>query len=163
MIQVRRLGHATLSTADLERGIAYYTDVIGLTLTHRERGRAILATKQGLEAIALEAGAPNVLVSLSFQVAPGTDLAALARAFGQEGLPCERRTVISPGIAEAVVFRDPKGTRIEIFSEYAFGDEDRRQSGIMPLKLGHVAYRVSDVEQMVRFYTEALGFRVSDW
>src|SRR5262249_34176844 len=33
----------------------------------------------------------------------------------------------------------------------------------MPLKLGHVAYRVSDVQQMVKFYTDVLGFRISDW
>ena len=33
----------------------------------------------------------------------------------------------------------------------------------MPLKLGHVAYRVNDVQQVVKFYTDVLGFRVSDW
>jgi catechol 2,3-dioxygenase-like lactoylglutathione lyase family enzyme len=33
----------------------------------------------------------------------------------------------------------------------------------MPLKLGHVAYRVDDVQKVVRFYTDVLGFRVSDW
>src|SRR5262249_16937321 len=31
------------------------------------------------------------------------------------------------------------------------------------LKLGHVAYRVLDVQQIVKFYSEVLGFRVSDW
>ena len=35
--------------------------------------------------------------------------------------------------------------------------------GIMPLKLGHVAYRVNDVPHVVKFYTDLLGFRVSDW
>ena len=32
MIQVRRLGHATLTTPDLGRQVAYYTEVVGLTL-----------------------------------------------------------------------------------------------------------------------------------
>ena len=41
--------------------------------------------------------------------------------------------------------------------------EDRSQVGVMPLKLGHVAYRVRDVQQVVRFYCDVLGFRVSDW
>jgi catechol 2,3-dioxygenase-like lactoylglutathione lyase family enzyme len=31
------------------------------------------------------------------------------------------------------------------------------------LKFGHVAYRVTDVQETVKFYTEMLGFRVSDW
>ncbi len=51
MIQVRRLGHATLTTPDLERQVAYYTQVIGLTLLERDAKRAFLASKQGLEAV----------------------------------------------------------------------------------------------------------------
>src|SRR5512132_1242586 len=86
MIQVRRLGHATLTTPDLERQIAYYTDVVGLTLLERDAKRAFFASKQGLEAVALEPGAPNALSRLAFQVAPGSDLAELARALGKQGV-----------------------------------------------------------------------------
>ena len=53
MIKVRRLGHATLTTPDLERQVAYYTDVVGLVLVERSQDRAFLACKLGLEAIAL--------------------------------------------------------------------------------------------------------------
>ncbi|HEY7666186.1 MAG TPA: VOC family protein, partial [Xanthobacteraceae bacterium] len=137
MIEVRRLGHATLTTPDLDRQLAYYTEIVGLTVIERAGGRAFLASRQGLEAIALEPGAPNALARLAFQVAPGTDLAAVARELAKHGLASERRRGISPGVAEAVVFKDPKGTLIEIFSEYAFAKDDARQAGIMPLKLGH--------------------------
>src|SRR6266545_2669474 len=163
MIQVRRLGHATLTTQDLDRQVDYYVEIVGLTLLDRDRNRAYLATKQGLEAIALEPGPPNALAKLSFQVAPGSDLAEIGRALARDGIKSERRSGISPGIAEAVVFTDPKGTLIEIFAEYAFAAEDRKQAGIVPLKLGHVAYRVKDVQGIVKFYTDVLGFRVSDW
>jgi catechol-2,3-dioxygenase len=163
MIQVRRLGHATLTTPDLDRQIAYYTEVVGLALTGRDERRAFLATKHGLEAIVLERGAPNALSALAFQVAPGSDLAAVARALGEEGIKTERRHEVSPGVADAVIFTDPKGTEIAIFSEYAFAADDERHVGVMPIKLGHVAYRVNDVANVVKFYTEILGFRVSDW
>ena len=56
MIQVRRVGHATLSTPDLERAIEYYNEVIGLNVVARDKNSAILATKVGLEAIALVKG-----------------------------------------------------------------------------------------------------------
>ena len=36
MIAVRRLGHATLTTPDLDRQVAYYTAVVGLTLVERD-------------------------------------------------------------------------------------------------------------------------------
>jgi len=163
MIQVRRLGHATLTTPDLERGIDYYTEIVGLRLTDRSQRRAVLATGQGLEAIVLEPGAPNALARLSFQIAPGSDLAHVARELSATGIKAERRSGISPGIREALVFVDPKGTLIEIFSEYEFAAEDPSPAAIVPLKLGHVAYRVSDVQEVVRFYTDLLGFRVSDW
>jgi len=163
MIEVRRLGHATLTTGDLGRQIAYYTEVVGLTLVERGAERAFLATGQGLEAIALEPGAPNALSRLAFQVAPGSDLGAVARELTKHGIASERRQGISPGVAEAVVFKDPKGTVIEVFADYRFAKEDRGLTGIMPIKLGHVAYRVDDVQRVVKFYTDVLGFRVSDW
>ena len=37
MLQVKRIGHATLTTPDLERQIDYYTRVVGLTVVARER------------------------------------------------------------------------------------------------------------------------------
>ncbi len=163
MIEVRRLGHATLTTPDLGRQIAYYTEVVGLTLVERGAERAFLATGQGLEAIALEPGAPNALSRLAFQVAPGSDLGAVARELTKHGIASERRQGISPGVAEAVVFKDPKGTVIEVFADYRFAKEDRGLTGIMPIKLGHVAYRANDVQRVVKFYTDVLGFRVSDW
>ena len=163
MISVRRLGHATLTTPDLARQVAYYIEVVGLTLVEREGTRAILASRQGLEAVALESGPPNALSRVAFQVAPGSDLGELGRELARHGVASERRSGISPGVADAIVFKDPKNTEIEIFSDYVFPPEDRSQGGIAPLKLGHVAYRVDDVERVVRFYTDVLGFRVSDW
>src|ERR1700752_5177233 len=72
MIEVRRLGHATLTTPDLDRQVAYYTAVVGLTLVERDAKRAFLASKQGLEAVALEGGPPNALSRLPLQGSPGT-------------------------------------------------------------------------------------------
>jgi catechol 2,3-dioxygenase-like lactoylglutathione lyase family enzyme len=163
MIDIRRLGHATLTTPDLERQVDYYTQVIGLTLIERDKDRAFLASKQGLEAVALERGDAAGLTRVSFQVAPGSDLRDVAGALEKEGLRTERRNTISPGVAQAITFTDPKGTLIDVFAEYSFAPEDRTQSNITPLKLGHVAYRVLDVQKVVRFYTDILGFRVSDW
>ena len=54
MIDVLRVGHATFTTPDLERQVAYYSDVLGLIVTERDKNRAFLATRTGLEAIALE-------------------------------------------------------------------------------------------------------------
>ena len=83
MIKVLRVGHATFTTPDIERQVAYYSDVLGLIVTERDKNRAFLATRTGLEAIALERGDKPDLTRLSFQVAPDADFAAYcARTVG---------------------------------------------------------------------------------
>ena len=49
MIKVLRVGHATFTTPDLEREVAYYSDVLGLIVTERDKNRAFLATRTGVE------------------------------------------------------------------------------------------------------------------
>jgi catechol 2,3-dioxygenase-like lactoylglutathione lyase family enzyme len=163
MIDVRRLGHATFSTRDLDREIVYWTEIIGLSLVARDGPRAFLATKLGQEAIALEAGDPGLLRRLAFQVAPGSDLGELGAALDRHGIKWERRSDTSPGVADAITFLDPKGTLIEVYADYRFAPDDGRQIGIMPVKLGHVAYRVNNPQKLTEFYCGVLGFRVSDW
>lgn len=163
MIHVRRLGHATLTTPDLERAVSYYTDILGLGVIEKDRKRAVLGTRTGFEAIELVQSDRMSLARLSFQVSPGSDLKDVARDLEGHGVKVERRNGVTPGITEAVSFADPKGTMIDVFSDYAFPADDGKQSTITLLKLGHVAYRVLDVQGVVKFYTDVLGFRVSDW
>ena len=163
MIKVKRLGHATLSTPDLEQQVDYYSRILGLSIIERTKDRAFLGTKQGFEAIELVRGAAGDLKRLSFQIAPGSDLGDVVKTLQKDGFKCERRRGVSPGIAEAVTFEDPKGTPIDLYAEYQFAKPDGIPSVFNILKLGHVAYRVLDVQEIVKFYCEVLGFRVSDW
>ena len=164
MIQVKRLGHATFTTPDLEEQIAYWTEVIGLALITRDANSAILGTRLGQESVALvRAPEKGELRSLAFQVKPGTDLGELAHRLQKEGIASEHRSGISPGVKDAIVFRDPKGTQIEVYAEYEFQPDDGKEQGIGPLKFGHVAYRVNDVQKITDFYCNMLGFKVSDW
>jgi catechol 2,3-dioxygenase-like lactoylglutathione lyase family enzyme len=163
MIKILRAGHATLTTPDLDREVDYYSDVLGLIVIARDKNHAFLATRTGLEAIALERGDRSELTRLSFQVAADADFATCARELSEHGIKSEQRNGISPGAARALTFTDLKGTVIELYSEYQFARDDGRQATITPLKLGHVAHRVDDVQKAVKFYTEIMGFRVSDW
>lgn len=163
MLQVKRLAHATLTTPDIVKQIEYYIEVLGLRAIERSRKRAVLATRTGSEAIVLEQGNKMGLPRLAFQVAPDSDLGELAVAVKEQGLKIERRSGITPGVADAITFEDPKGTLVEIFSNYDFPDIGESEPTLSVLKLGHVAYRCHDVQRVVKFYTELLGFRVSDW
>jgi catechol-2,3-dioxygenase len=163
MIKVRRLGHATISTPDIEGQVDYYNRLLGLSIIERSKDRVFLGSKQGMEAVELVRGEPNGLKRLSFQVAPGTDLGDVVKELQKDGIKCERRKGITPGVAEAVTFDDPKGTPVDVYAEYQFAKRDDTPSLFNILKLGHVAYRVLDVQKVVKFYCDVLGFKVSDW
>ena len=91
MLQVKRAGHSTLITPDIERMVDYFTSLVGLSLAAREKNRAILATKSGMEAIVLERGGAAEAPRLSLQIAPGSDLGEVASRLKQAGIKSERR------------------------------------------------------------------------
>jgi catechol 2,3-dioxygenase-like lactoylglutathione lyase family enzyme len=165
VIQVKRLGHATLCTPDLEQQIDYWTHVMGLALVERDANHCFLASNLGEESIALERGTEKgALRRIAFQVKPGCDLKEAGVKLSDAGIASEMRTDISPGVRKALAFRDPKGTLVELYADYAFAAEhDGNDAGISPIKFGHVAYRVKDVGKITKFYCDVLGFRESDW
>ncbi len=163
MIETKAVGHATFETPDLERMVDYYTQVLGLHISHRDAKRAILATHVGQEVVALESGTVARCKHISLQLSPGADLAAIASGLSaKENIRSERRSGITPGIADALTFTDPIGTTVELFTA---AQPVRRNEpiGIAPLKLGHIAFCCTDVKQQTDFYCRVLGFRVSDW
>lgn len=163
MLQVKRLGHVTLKTPDIERQVEYYIRVLGLCVADREKNRVILVTKFGQEAIVLTPGDHPVCERIALQIAPGSDLRAAAVKIRQVGLKCEQRSDITPGVGQAITFTDPKGTQLDIYADCSFTENDEYDVGIMTRKFGHVAFTTPDVKGVVAFYCDLLGFRVSDW
>jgi catechol-2,3-dioxygenase len=163
MIDVRRLGSASFKTTDLERALSYFGDLIGLSVVDKTTTRAVLATAQGQEAIVLERATESGLSKLSFQIAPSSDLGEATSFLRSKGVVAETASDLSPGVSRAVRFIDPHGTEIELFADYRFAGRDKRQSGVMPLKVGHVAAVAPEIGPVVRFYIECLSFRLSDW
>jgi catechol 2,3-dioxygenase-like lactoylglutathione lyase family enzyme len=62
-----------------------------------------------------------------------------------------------------VTFEDVKGTVMEVFKRDAFSHQKFQQKGVVPFKLGHVAFHCVDVKKVTKFYCDVLGFRESDW
>ena len=98
MLEIKRAGHSTLTTPDLERMLDYFTRIIGLSVAAREKNRVILATKSGIEAIVLEHGSAVDAPRLSLQITPGSDPDEVVSRLNNAGIKCERRSDITPGI-----------------------------------------------------------------
>jgi catechol 2,3-dioxygenase-like lactoylglutathione lyase family enzyme len=163
MINAKRFGHVTFESPDVERQIAYFTEVAGLVLAERENGHAYLATKLGDLVVKLEGGDAARCARLAFQVAPETDFKDIQKGVEAEGLRCQSRNDPAPGISQILAFEDPKGTVCEVFATQTKISKPQAVAGIGPIKLGHLAFVVPDPKPFADFYGRVLGFRVSDW
>jgi catechol 2,3-dioxygenase-like lactoylglutathione lyase family enzyme len=163
MIRVRKIAHASYETPDLEPQVAYYTDILGLALTAKEKDAAYLANTVDHHAVVLRRGPEAKCLRIGFQLGPDDDLDAFEKQTAAHGIKTARRKDAEPTIADMLTFADPKGTVMEVFQRPAPAPQKFQRTGVVPHKLGHVAFHVADVKGVTKFYCDVLGFRVSDW
>jgi catechol 2,3-dioxygenase-like lactoylglutathione lyase family enzyme len=163
MIRVRKIAHAAYEMPDVDKQIEYYTDILGLTLVERTKEAAYLASTVDHHSVVLSKGAEPKCLRLGFQIAPDDDLGDFERQVQGQGVKTERRKDPEPTIADMVTFQDPKGTVMEVFKRGEFSGQRFPTKGVVPHKLGHVAFHCAEVKKVTSFYCDVLGFRVSDW
>lgn len=162
-VHALRVGYGVFGTPQLSRMIDYYVSVIGLNLVAQERGRAFLACRTGQLALELRDAEHPACAELTFEIAPDQALNSVAQRLKERGIESEIRSAPAPGIQEALAFKDPNGTVIQLFNSWQSAGATNFISGICPIKLGHVAFTVLDAKAVSQFYVETLGFRESDW
>jgi catechol 2,3-dioxygenase-like lactoylglutathione lyase family enzyme len=163
MIRVRKIAHAAYEMPDVDKQIEYYTDILGLTLVERTKDAAYLASTVDHHSVILSKGAEAKCLRLGFQIAPDDDLGEFERQVQGHGIKTERKKDPEPTISDVVTFADPKGTVMEVFKRGEFAGQRFPTKGVVPHKLGHVAFHCADVKTVTNFYCDVLGFRVSDW
>ena len=163
MIRVSKIAHASYETPDLAQQTEYYTAILGLTLAAQEKDTVYLASTVDHHAVVLRKGAQPQCTRIGFQFASTADLDAFEKQLAGHGIAAERRKDPEPSISDMLVFKDPKGTVMEVFKRGDFSQQKFQSHGIVPHKLGHVAFHVTDVKRITKFYCDVLGFRESDW
>lgn len=163
MIGVRKIAHATYEVPDLEHQIEYYTDVLGLTLIERERDTVYLSSTLDHHSVVLRKGDEAKCLRLGFQIGPDESLDEFEKQTAAHGIKTARKKDAEPTITDMVTFEDPKGTVMEVFNRPEPLKQKFQSKGIVPHKLGHVAFHVQDAKLVTKFYCDVLGFRVSDW
>lgn len=74
------------------------------------------------------------------------------------------RDLVGPGGGYGFRFFSPDGLPFEISADVATGDKRTigRWEGI-PVRISHIVLHSPDHDAMVAFFTDVLGFRISDW
>lgn len=163
MIRVQKIAHASYSTTDLDVMTEYYTGILGLSIAAREKDAVFFGSTVDHHSVVLRKGDDARCTRIGFQISPDDDLAAFAKQVESQGIGTSLKKDPEPAISEMVTFADPKGTIMEVFKPASFSRQQFQNSGIVPLKLGHVAFHVTDVKLTTKFYCDVLGFRELDW
>lgn len=163
MISVKKISHARYETPDVEKQVEYFTEVLGLALISRSADEVYLGSTVDHHSVVLQRSTATQCSRLGFQIGADEDLDAFERQVQAQGLETARKSDPDPGIPDQVSFLDPKGTCIEVFRSAPVDGRRFPERGIVPNKLGHVAFHVPDVVAITDFYCNVLGFRVSDW
>jgi catechol 2,3-dioxygenase-like lactoylglutathione lyase family enzyme len=163
MISVCKIAHATYEMPDLQQQVDYYTNILGLTLAGREKEAAFLGLTVDHHSIVLRKADAANCVGIGFQISSDDDLNDYEKQIQAHGIKTQRKKDAAPSITDMVTFEDPKGTMIEVFKPGEFAGRRYETKGIVPHKLGHVAFHCVDVKAVTKWYCDVLGFRVSDW
>lgn len=151
-------------TPDIERSIAFYERIWGMTLVAREPGAAYLrAGGADHHALVLRSAATAGLARVGLAA---RDAAAIDELFAR--IPVaggavlgEPRQRSGPGGGYGFGFTDPEGRAFEVVAGMD-GHDDTAHANDRPTKISHVVLNATDADRTTRFLRDALGFRLRD-
>lgn len=168
---VRALSYVGLETSDLDGWVGFADEVLGLPAQRDGSDRALLRMDQRVYRFDIRRGDTDRLAWLGWEVSSADELAemaALLREHGVEVVPGDPAVAKERRIKEFVVAHDPAGNRLELFygqeADFGLFRTTRPMDGYLTgdLGMGHAVVGVADLDANLRFYTEVLGFRISD-
>jgi 2,3-dihydroxybiphenyl 1,2-dioxygenase len=169
---VQSLGYVGLRAKDIDDWSGYGTRLLGLQAADRSRSTLALRMDDRKQRLIVSQDGGEGIGFFGWEMADATALDRLAAHLeshsvavvrGTRALAEERR------VADLIVIRDPAGNRLEFFHGAEVAAEafvpGRNISGFRtgPLGLGHVVLHVERIEEMMEFYRDVLGFRLSDY
>jgi len=169
---IQALGYVGIGSADLGTWSDFATNWLGMQMV--ERGNACRAFRMDdrKQRLIVDRSLADGERYFGFEVADAAALAALAARLEDAGVAVRREPAALADarcVRELVSFADPAGSRLEAFWGAAVADEPFRPgraiSGFRtgPLGMGHAVFHVKQIDDLLGFYRDVLGFGVSDY
>ena len=169
---VQALGYAGFGSSALDDWRQFGTGLVGLQAVERSNSLLAFRMDDRKQRIVIDRSLPEGARFFGWEVAGAADLDALAARLEQAGVEvtAEPQTLADARRVRTLIsFRDPSGNRLEAFYGAEIDDTPfspgRSISGFRtgPLGLGHAVLTVENIDAVMPFYVDLLGFGLSDY
>ncbi len=168
MTRVTEIRYVGYAVTDFDAEKRFYEDVWGLEPVPSNDGLAWFKAQGHDEhhVVRLRPAEENRIDVIALSAESRADVDALHANVQAAGCTIARTPaeLATPGGGYGFRFFSPDGLLFEISSDVARGQrrEIARWDGV-PVKISHIVLHSPDHQAAVRFFTEVLGFKVSDW
>ena len=169
---VQALGYVGVRAKSLEDWSDFGSRFLGMHCIDKSRTTLAFRMDDRKQRLLVDADGGEGVGFMGWELANGAALDVLAGRLEQAGIKVAHG---SPALAaerhvrDLIVLHDPAGNRLEFFHGPETASEPfvpgRNISGFRtgPLGMGHVVLHVDNIDRVMPFYRELLGFRLSDY
>ena len=172
---ILRVSHVDITVPDLDLAAAYYTEVIGMSVTQRTQDEIFFKCWDEEDHHSLKVRYdPRVGIDrFSFKVERPDDLQEFEDRVERYGYGVTRMSKGEEiGQGESIRFETPTGHEMELVHDVAKvggvlpkvnpDPSPQGLKGIAPPRMDHLLVTAEEVPEGVRFYREVLGFRLTE-
>jgi len=169
---LQALGYVGFGSADLDGWRQFGTGLVGLQAVERSASLLAFRMDDRKQRIVIDKAMPDGGRFFGWEVADAAALDALAARLeaAKVRVTAEPQTLADNRRVRGLIsFHDPAGNRLEAFHGAEIADTPfspgRSISGFRtgPLGVGHVVLTVDNIDPMMAFYVDVLGFGLSDY
>ncbi|MGJ5130014.1 VOC family protein [Bradyrhizobium oligotrophicum] len=171
-MEITALGYIGIKSSQAEQWGRMATELLGMQRVDRAASVQAYRMDDRKQRLIVDGSGDGGLAVMGWEVGDAAALARLASRLDDNGVKVARGSQALADerhVSELICFQDPAGNTIEVFWGAAVASDPFRPgrpiSGFRtgPLGMGHVVLNVEDVEPLLRFYRDLLGFKVSDF
>lgn len=172
---ILRLSHVDIAVPDVDLATAYYTEVIGMVETERTPDRVFFKCwdEEDHHSLAIRYDPRVGMDMFTFKVDDEDDLGRLERRLEGSGVRVQRISAGEEvGQGESIRFETPSGHTMELvyrvdkvgglLGKLNPSPVPPGLPGIAPPRMDHLLVTAEEVPEAHRFFTELLGFRLTE-
>ena len=171
-MDIGALGYVGVHASSLEDWTSFGTRFLGMQLVDKTDKRIALRMDDRKQRIVVNEDGGEGVAFFGWEAADAAALEQCAARLEHAGVPVSRGSralADERRVKDLVVFADPLGNRLEVFHGAESASDPfkpgRSISGFRtgPLGMGHAVLHVKTINDVLPFYQDVLGFRLSDY